>query len=214
MTPSIDPRPCFRRSHPLRAAVLSIGDALRFFGSWLLAPRRVAAVAPSGRALADLITRGIGPDTGGVLELGPGTGVFTQALVDRGVAEQSLTLVEYDVRFARRLRERYPRATIAEMDAADLADLPTDPRGGFGATVCGLGLLSMPDPKVEAILRGAFAHMRPGAPLYLFTYGRRCSVSQEALDRLGLVAERTGAALRNIPPASVYRLRRRDGPAH
>ena len=52
-------------------------DFLSFFLSWMSAPRRVGAIAPSGAALADLITREITASTGPVLELGPGTGAFT-----------------------------------------------------------------------------------------------------------------------------------------
>jgi phospholipid N-methyltransferase len=50
--------------------------------------------------------------------------------------------------------------------------------------------------------------MVPDAALYLFTYGRRCSVPVEVLEKLGLVAERFGTALLNLPPASVYRIAR------
>lgn len=208
---SMNSRHDFKRPLPFAASLKSVADAVRFFGTWLRDPRGVAAVAPSGRALAALITRDIRPGVGAVLELGPGTGAFTQALVDKGIADRDLTLIEFDAPFARLLRERYARATVLEMDAADLADFVPAQAEGFGATVCGLGLLNMPDDKVEAILRAAFARMRPGAPFLLFTYGRRCSVSRAILNRLGLSAERVGTAWRNLPPASVYRLSRRGG---
>jgi hypothetical protein len=54
---------------------------------------RVGAVAPSGRALADLITAEITQDTAPVIELGPGTGVFTAALMQRGVPQDRLALM-------------------------------------------------------------------------------------------------------------------------
>lgn len=210
---SMNSRSYGKRSRHVAASLKSIVDTIRFFGTWLRDPRGVAAVAPSGRALSALITRDIRPGMGPVLELGPGTGAFTQALLDNGIADRELTLVEFDAPFARLLRQRYARATILEMDAADLAQADIAPGDGFGATICGLGLLNMPDAKVEAILCAAFARMRPGAPLFLFTYGRRCSVSRAALHRLGLSAERVGTAWRNLPPATVYRLSRRAGHA-
>jgi len=163
-------------------------------------------VAPSGRALASLITREIDRASGKVLELGPGTGIFTECLVTRGVDQCDLTLIEQNPGFARLLKKRFPRATILEIDAATLG-LIRPPQGDlFGAAVCGLGLRNMPVGQIEAIIRSAFSRMLPDATLYLFTYGRRCSVPVEVLERLDLVAEHSGTALLNLPPASVYRI--------
>jgi len=58
-------------------------------------------------------------------------------------------------------------------------------------------------------MAGAFAYMRPGGAVYQFTYGPRCPVSRPILDRLGLKAVRIGGTVRNLPPASVYRISRR-----
>lgn len=191
-------------------------DGFRFLREWLRDPIATAAVAPSGKALTSLMTSEIHAGTGPVLELGPGTGAFTQGLVMRGVAECDLTLVERNPIFAQLLRERFPRATVLGIDAADL-NLPSLnlPRQAgphaFGAAVCGLGLRSMDSWQVEAILRAVFMQMRPGAALYLFTYGPRCSVPEEVLHRLSLVAHRRGTTLRNVPPASVYRIAHHAG---
>ncbi len=83
---------------------------------------RVAAVAPSGPVLARLITREIMPDVGPVLELGPGTGVFTRALLARGVPESHLTLIEFGPEFARLLAERFPQARVVSIDAARIVE--------------------------------------------------------------------------------------------
>jgi phosphatidylethanolamine/phosphatidyl-N-methylethanolamine N-methyltransferase len=181
-------------------------DMLRFLLEWLRDPVGTAAVAPSGNALASLITCGVDKWTGPVLELGPGTGVFTQNMVARGVAECDLTLVEQNPTFARLLKQRFPRATVLDIDAADLTHAKKAGRSDFGATICGLGLRSMNAEQIEAIIRAAFTRMKPNASFYLFTYGRRCSVPVDVLTRLGLVADRVGTTLRNMPPASVYRL--------
>lgn len=181
-------------------------DTFRFLLEWLRDPVGTAAVAPSGKALVSLITHGIGEQTGAVLELGPGTGVFTQGLLARGVAECDLTLVEQNQTFARLLEQRFPRATVLNIDAAHLNQFQEAGSDAFGAAVCGLGLRNMDPRQVEAIMRAAFARMKPEAALYIFTYGRRCSVPDDVLDRLGLVAEHAGTTLRNVPPASVYRI--------
>lgn len=64
-------------------------DFFSFFLSWMSAPRRVGAIAPSGAALADLITREITATTGPVLELGPGTGAFTYKLIKWACASRT-----------------------------------------------------------------------------------------------------------------------------
>lgn len=188
---------------------MPVSDALPFFRAWISNPLRVAAVAPSGNAVASLMTQEITPRTGPILELGPGTGPFTQALLERGVPEQNITLVEYDATFARLLGRRFPLARVFHMDAAELATTSLYVGAPVGAVISGLGILAMPSDKASAILTGAFACMALGGAFYQITYGPRCPVRREILDGLGLEAERTGWTIRNLPPESVYRIRRR-----
>jgi phosphatidylethanolamine/phosphatidyl-N-methylethanolamine N-methyltransferase len=180
-------------------------DGCHFFRAWIRDPLRVASITPSGKALADLIVREIGPETGRVIELGPGTGVFTRALLRRGVAEEDILLVEKGAEFAALLQQRFPKARIACVDATDVAYFCREPAG---AAISGLPLLSMRPEVVHAILEGTFARLSAGAALYQFTYGLRCPIPRTVLDRLGLSAVRVGGTLRNVPPAFVYRISR------
>ncbi|EWY40897.1 SAM-dependent methlyltransferase [Skermanella stibiiresistens SB22] len=184
-------------------------DRARFIRSWITEPSRVAAVVPSSASLARLITSEIGAAQSPVLELGPGTGVFTKALLDRGLDQADLTLVEFGVEFVTVLRERFPRARILHQDASRLSALDLFPEAAAGAVVSGLGLLSMPPRTVIAILTSAFACLRPHGAFYQFTYGPRCPVARPILDRLGLKARRIGGTVSNLPPAAVYRISRR-----
>lgn len=205
------------RCDPSHGAALArrIGDAvldtLHFIRAWMRDPSSMAAILPSGPALASLITRDVDTRAGPVLELGSGTGVFAAALIARGLPEADLTLVERDPRLARLLAHRYPRASVRSIDAADLDGGGARHARPFTATVCGLGLLNMPAREVEVILREAFRCMTADGSLFLFTYGRRCSVPPDVLDRLDLVAQRLGTTYRNLPPATVFRLDRRAG---
>ncbi len=185
-------------------------DLFRFFWSWTSDPLRVAAIAPSGESLARVITREIGPSNGPVLELGAGTGVFTRALLAQGVRESDLTLVEYGSDFMRMLQMRFPQARVLWMDASQLGQYKLFPEANVGAVVSGLPLLSMSPRKVMSILTGAFGTMRPTGAFYQFTYGPRCPVPRPILDRLGLKAARVGGTVRNLPPAAVYRITRRQ----
>lgn len=184
-------------------------DTLRFLHAWMCDPAGVGAIAPSSGALAELMTADITPDTGPVMELGPGTGVFTQALLARGVREDDLTLVEFGSDFATLLQARFPEARVVWMDAGRLATAALYAQATVGAVISGLPLLNMGPRKTLAILKGAFGYMRPRGAFYQFTYGPQCPVPRPILDRLGLKATRVGRALRNLPPASVYRITER-----
>ncbi|MCP1471859.1 phospholipid N-methyltransferase [Sphingobium sp. OAS761] len=181
-------------------------DSVHFLREWLRNPTSTAALAPSSKALADLITSELDGSTGKVLELGPGTGSFTKRLLARGVKEEDLTLIELNPSFCDLLRRRFPKAELRCVDAGSLADGEDNGTHSFGAAICGLGLRSMGQVQVEAIVRSAFSLLQPGSALYLFTYGFRCSVPLSVLEKLNLASERIGTTLRNMPPASVYRL--------
>ncbi|MCC8981280.1 class I SAM-dependent methyltransferase [Bradyrhizobium acaciae] len=184
-------------------------DILPFFRAWVRNPLRVAAVAPSGPAVASLMTQEITADTGPVIELGPGTGVFTDALLRRGVRQRDLTLVEFGSEFIPLLQGRFPGARVLWMDAAWLKRERLFEGAPVGAVVSGLGLLIMPPEKVTTILDGAFGYLRADGAFYQITYGPRCPVADVILDRLDLQATCIGQTFRNLPPASVYRISRR-----
>ena len=181
-------------------------DSILFFRAWLGAPLRVASVTPSGTSLARLMTSEIRPGDGPVLELGPGTGVFTRALLQRGIPASELTLVEAGAEFAALLRQRYPDARVLGIDADRLHAQALHHTRPHGAAISGLPLLSMPPAKVFRILSGSFAALGHGASLYQFTYGPRCPVPPAVLRRLRLGAARIGSTMANLPPATVWRL--------
>ncbi|KZB53023.1 class I SAM-dependent methyltransferase [Thalassospira xiamenensis] len=185
-----------------------MSDLLPFFRAWVADPRRVSAISPSSPALAEMITSEISPTTGSVLELGPGTGVFTRALIARGLDEGDLTLIEAGAEFARLLADRYPRARVFHTDATRLARSDLYPAHGLGAAISGLPLLSMRPRQVMGVLNGAFRYLGPDGAFYQFTYGPRCPVPSAILDRMGLKSVRIGTIVRNVPPSSVYRISR------
>ena len=184
-------------------------DFLSFFLAWMSAPGRVGAIAPSGEALANLITSEITPSTGPIIELGPGTGAFTYKLLERGVRQENLTLIEYGSDFMRLLQVRFPGARVLWMDAGRLAGSALFEGAPVSAVVSGLPLLNMSTRKIVSIVGGAFSYIRPGGAFYQFTYGMTCPVPRPILDRLGLKATLLDRAMLNVPPAAVYRLTRR-----
>ncbi|MBX3583189.1 MAG: phospholipid methyltransferase [Rhizobiaceae bacterium] len=181
---------------------------LTFLRQWLANPLRVGAVLPSGTSLAHLMTKAIDHNTGSVLELGPGTGVFTEALLKRGLMPEQLTLVELDERFAYMLARRFPGARIVQGSAARLSGAGVGRDVAYGAVISGLPLLSMPSRTVFRIVEGVARRLGPSGNLYQFTYGARCPVVHAILERLGLEAHLLGTVMWNLPPASVYRISR------
>lgn len=183
-------------------------DILLFLRTGLRKPRSLGAVAPSGRALARLVTSEIAPGGGPVIELGAGTGAVTRALLERGVPEKELALVEADPHFARLLQARFPAARVLAIQAQRLRHVDPFEGGEAASVISGLPLLSMRRGDVLGVLSGAFYRLRRGGALYQFTYGPRCPVPSAILKRLGLRARRVGWVLNNLPPASVYRIER------
>lgn len=181
---------------------------LTFFRQWLKNPLSVAALSPSSRQLARLMVRELPQGVRSVVELGGGTGVFTQAMLDRGVEPQHLLVLELNQELHGFLQQRFPELKVVCGDARELpalltqAQFPTE--GSVEAIVSGLGLLSMPRTLQRDILQAAFAVLGPEGRLIQFTYGPVSPVPRETLDELGLSVRRRGFAWWNIPPASVF----------
>jgi phosphatidylethanolamine/phosphatidyl-N-methylethanolamine N-methyltransferase len=183
----------------------------QFLWSWVQNPWAVGAIAPSGRELSRLMVQGIGPDSR-VLELGAGTGTVTEAVLEAGVLESNLELVERDPRFVRVLERYFPRVSVHSIDALSLARHLRHRAGQIDCVISGLPLLLFSRRKRMRILAGAFALLAEGGSFHQFTYAARCPVESRVLERLGLSATRLGIVARNFPPAFVYQIRRDSQP--
>ena len=188
-------------------------SAIDFFFAWLAHPRRVGAIVPSSAALAHAITADLTSSSAPVIEFGPGTGVFTRAIIARGVPEHRLALIETGAEFVEKLQREFPCAHVHRMDATRLKHVELFGGERAGAVVSGIPLLLMPVKGVIALLEGAFERLRSDGAFYQFTYGRDTPVDRAILDRLDLRATRIGGTLANFPPAAVYRIRRRPARA-
>lgn len=95
-----------------------------FIQELITAPRQVGAILPSSNNLAVAMARWLTlePDAH-VLELGPGTGSVTFALMKRGLPEDRLIAIEQSPKMADLLRDCFPRAKIITGDAFQLDKL-------------------------------------------------------------------------------------------
>jgi phosphatidylethanolamine/phosphatidyl-N-methylethanolamine N-methyltransferase len=182
---------------------IRLDDEVRFIRSWIERPLSIGAVTPSGKVLARAMARYVDPNSSGpVVELGPGTGPVTEALVAAGVSPSRLVLVEFNPSFCRILQARYPEATLVQGDAYSLRRLlETLLIQPAAAVVSGLPLVTKPIRERWRLIRDAFDLMVPGAPFVQFTY----SVASPLPKRLGgFTAEASERIWMNLPPARVW----------
>jgi phosphatidylethanolamine/phosphatidyl-N-methylethanolamine N-methyltransferase len=194
---------------PLQSSVralkkpLRLDDEVRFLRSWIEKPLHMGAVMPSGRVLARTMAQYVDiKSTGPVVELGPGTGAITNALIEHGVDQKRLVLVEYNPGFCALLRDRYPQATVVQADAYALRDsLWNVLNVPASAVVSGLPLVTKPMLTRLKLIRDAFLALAPGAPFVQFTY----SVAPPIPKSLpGVSTEASERIWMNLPPARVW----------
>jgi phosphatidylethanolamine/phosphatidyl-N-methylethanolamine N-methyltransferase len=182
---------------------LRLDDEVQFIRSWLEKPLAIGAVMPSGRMLARSMARHVDPDSQGpVIELGPGTGPVTEALVNQGIDPARLMLVEFNPDFCRLLRARYPTATVVQGDAYSLRRLlEALVREPAAAVVSSLPLVTKPLKTRLRLLWDALALTAPGAPFVQFTYAMAPPIPTKVA---GITAQGSERIWMNLPPARVW----------
>lgn len=185
---------------------LNLADEVRFFKTWASHPLSMGAVSPSGRALARMMVAEIDPAWPGmVVELGPGTGSVTTALLEHGVAPERLVAIEFDSDFASHLGRRFPGVRIVEGDAYALKrTLALHDVGPIAAVVSGLPLLTRPLQDRRDLLSQAMELLPPGRPFVQMSYALTPPVAAER-DRWTL--DVSPWIWMNLPPARVWTYR-------
>lgn len=191
----------------------SLPASWTFFLQWLKNPLAVAAISPSSRQLARQMMSQLPRSVSRVIELGGGTGVFTQALIDHGIAPADLLVLELNEELHQHLVRQFPGSAVVCGDASDLRAI-AEAHGFAGdrradAIISGLGLLSMPRQMQQSILSAAFDSLQPEGRFIQFTYGPANPVAREVIEAMGLSAHRASFTWWNVPPATVYVYQRR-----
>lgn len=182
---------------------IRLDDEVRFIRSWLKKPLAIGAVTPSSRLLARTMAGYVDPaKSGPVIELGPGTGPVTEALIERGIDQSRLVLVEFNPTFCQMLRKRFPKATVVQGDAYGLRHTLAHVGGGpAAAVVSGLPLFTKPLRMRMRLLKEAFGLMQAGAPFVQFTYA---VVPPIPKSYSGARVEASERIWMNLPPARVW----------
>jgi len=184
-----------------------------FYREWLKKPMSVAAVSPSSRRLAEAVAAAVG-DAQSVVELGGGTGALTDALLAKGIPK--LVVIEAVPAFCELLRKRFPGIQVIEGDATHAPALLARsrvPPGTADVVVSGLGMLTRPREEQQLLLEAMLALLKPDGYIVQFTYSLFFPAARGLLAEMGLESHRESMTWINLPPASVFIVRRAAGEA-
>lgn len=170
-------------------------------------PLQLGALFPSGSALSRLMVRHINPDNSGyILELGAGTGSFTRAILQKGIAPDRLILIEQSREFVNVLKSNFPESSVITGDATNVVEI----LNSLGVKECaeivsGVPLNAMRVGLRKTICSEAFKILKPGGSFVQVSYLPRCSIPSDTIADNKATKIFCGIALPNIPPAFVWR---------
>lgn len=182
-------------------------EEIRFFKSWVESPKAMGTICPTGKVIATRMAGVI--DTGSnlpVLELGPGTGAITKAILRHGVEPENLYSVEYTASLIPHLEAEFPGVNFIRGDAFDLENTLGDMAGArFDSVVSALPLLNFPIAQRIALVRDLLNRIPPGRPIVQLSYG---PLSPVPPDWATYTVEPLDWIFRNLPPARLWVYRR------
>lgn len=192
---------------PRRSLARRFDEELRFFKGWIDKPRAVGSIVPTSGVTARRMASIVNPDSGlPVLELGPGTGVITKAILEAGVKPENLWSIEYSQDFVDHLRLNYPGVNIIHGDAFNLNKTLDDRRDTvFDSVISGVPLLNFPVPQRIAYVEDLLDRIPAGRPIVQLTYGPRSPVPP---GKGNYTVEHFDFIIRNLPPTQLWLYRR------
>ncbi len=182
-------------------------EELKFFKGWIDKPKAVGAIIPTSSHTAKRMACVVQPESGlPVLELGPGTGVITKAILARGVKPGDLWSIEYSEDFVVHLREQFPDVNIIQGDAFNLdATLGEHAGQTFDSIISAVPLLSFKVPQRIRYVESLLDRIPAGRPIVQITYG---TMSPVPPGKGNYTVDHFDFMLRNIPPAQLWIYRR------
>tara|TARA_R110002049_G_scaffold4601_5_gene32368 strand:- start:515969 stop:516559 length:591 start_codon:yes stop_codon:yes gene_type:complete len=189
-----------------------MGDHATFLRNFFRHPTQVGAIAPSSPSLVRTMVDWFDWESARtVVEFGPGTGVFTEAIAQRLHPDAQFFAIERSAELAASTRTRCPDVTVYEDSVTNVRQLcDRESISKVDAIVCGLPWASFPDSLQSEIMDATLDVLAPGAQFATFAYwqgvilpaGRRFS---RRLRSSFPNVKRSPTAWRNLPPAFVYR---------
>ncbi|MCA1438782.1 methyltransferase domain-containing protein [Ensifer sp. IC4062] len=182
-------------------------EEIRFFRGWMSNTRAVGAILPTSSITARRMASVVNPQSGlPVLELGPGTGVITKAILERGIAPEKLVSVEYSTDFFNQLKTRFAGVQFINGDAFDLEHtLGSLKDRQFDSVVSAVPLLNFPMHRRVELVEDLLSRIPVGRPVVQISYGPLSPVVAMP-DRYSI--QHLDFVVRNIPPAQLWVYRR------
>ena len=188
---------------------------MQFFREAIFAPQTTGAIAPSSRHLARVIVSKAGVDDASrILEIGPGTGVFTERILARKKNNAHFVAIERNGNFASKLKSRFPGTRIVEGCATELrAHAAEHEFHGADSIVSGLPWTIFEPTLQRSILGGIYDVLGSGGTFATFAYfgTHWLPGGQNFRSLLRGVFPNTRTSpvvIRNFPPAFVYYCRK------
>ncbi|MBY5769672.1 phospholipid N-methyltransferase PmtA [Rhizobium leguminosarum] len=178
-------------------------DEIRFFRGMMQGPKTVGSIVPTSSITAKRMASVVDIHSGlPVLELGPGTGAITKAILGRGVRPENLVAIEYSTDFHKHLQRSYPGVHFINGDAFDLQSTLGSFSGlTFDSVVSGIPLLNFPMAKRISLLESLLDRLPAGRPMVQISYGAISPIAANP-DRYHI--QHFDFVMRNIPPAQLW----------
>lgn len=194
-----------RRPTSIDRRLKDLSSLALFLGELVSNPRSIGAPVPSSRFLARDMAAFVPSDPEGyVVELGPGTGVITTALLERGVPPEKLLLVERSYEMAKLLRKQFPGVKVLFGDATHLSRLLSKcidlDQERVSHIVSSLPLRSLPKQVVDGITSEVQAVLGKHGRFIQYTYALRHGCNG-ALRKFRKASSKV--VWLNLPPARV-----------
>lgn len=144
----------------------------KFYKALFKNPRAVGSVIPSSVYLAQKIATFVPTEIDGfVLELGPGTGSITRAILRRGIPHHQLITIESSLDLAEELQKNFPQVRVIHGNADHLSTLLGKLSGPVKAIISSIPLLITEAQMKENILSEIEKVLSPGGYYIQYTYG-------------------------------------------
>lgn len=181
---------------------VDIREKVRFFRSFLANPRAVGAILPtSRRAVRDMLDMADFERARTVVELGAGTGVYTEEVLARLRPDARFLAFEVDPELVATLNERVEDQRLQAInDSAENVGSYLD-GARVDIIVSGLPFTSLPQPVKKNIFKAMARVLAPDGVMVAIQYS---TMVQRDLERVFASVRRRLSPI-NVPPAFLFR---------
>ena len=180
--------------------------------NFIKSPTSVGSIWPSSPVLANAITTDINLEkSSSIVELGPGTGIFTEYIIKKKEHNAKFFVVELNPELCNIIKNKYPTIKVYNESAANLELLKNEERLEHIETIIsGLPWASFPTHVQNSIMEAIHVSLKPNGIFTTFAYIQGALLPsaikfRRLLKKYFSSVETSKIVWRNIPPAFIYR---------